>query len=312
MKISVQTGYTIGVLGIDAAFDAYRSAGFDCVDLGIDENVTISWREKLNGDEDPFFGDRNNYMAYVAAIKAASERTGVKIGQAHAPFPLGSYGNEPMNARGIEWGNISIEICGLLGCDKLVIHPLQSINMRQDPSSRATEWEMNIPLYTALIPQLKKYKVTCCLENLWKFDYAAKKIYSGVCSDIDEACRYIDYLNGVAGEKLFGFCLDTGHLTLAALDTKQAIERLGDRLAALHINDNHGIEDNHVNPYSGVTLWDRFIRGIAESNFNGNLNFETFGQYKAVPDDFIATALGWTADIGRYFDKKIAEIRAAK
>ena len=63
MKLSVQTGYTIGVLGVDAAFDAYRKAGFDCLDLGIDENVTISWREKLNGDEDPFFGDRKNYMA---------------------------------------------------------------------------------------------------------------------------------------------------------------------------------------------------------------------------------------------------------
>ena len=309
MKLSVQTGYTIGVLGVDAAFDAYRKAGFDCLDLGIDENVTISWREKLNGDEDPFFGDRKNYMAYVNTIKAACERTGLTIGQAHAPFPLGEWGNEKMNARGIEWGNICIEICGLLGCDKLVVHPLHRNSMRMNPSSRAEEWEMNIPMYTALIPQLKKYKVTCCLENIWRLDYTTKKIYSGVCCDMNDACKYIDYLNNIAGEKLFGFCLDTGHLTLV---TKDAIEALGDRLVALHINDNHGTEDNHVIPYAGVTVWDRFIHGIAESDYEGSLNFETFGQYKAVPNDFITTALGWTADVGRYFDQKIAEIRAAK
>ena len=37
MKIGVQTAHTIDALGIDGAFDAYRAAGFDCVDLNLDD-----------------------------------------------------------------------------------------------------------------------------------------------------------------------------------------------------------------------------------------------------------------------------------
>lgn len=53
---------------------------------------------------------------------------------------------------------------------------------------------------------------------MWGQDWITKKIYSAICSDIPEACVYIDKLNEIAGEKLFGFCLDTGHLNLLGLD----------------------------------------------------------------------------------------------
>ena len=35
-----------------------------------------------------------------------------------------------------------------------------------------------------------------------------------VCADPDDAIWYLDTLNDYAGEELFGFCLDTGHLQL--------------------------------------------------------------------------------------------------
>lgn len=313
MKIGVQTATSIDRLGIDGAFDAYRDAGFDCVDLNLDDRLTISWDEMRDGTEDPFFGDENNYMSFVKAVKAASERTGVAIGQVHAPFPLGFRGCEKANERGLRWGNISIEICHFLGCDKIVIHPLFEGSLRQNPTSREEEREMNIPFYSSFIPLLKKYKITCCLENMWAQDWQTKKIYHTVCSDMGDACGYIDRLNEIAGEKLFGFCLDIGHLALCGLDNYHSIMQLGDRLVTLHIHDNQGgIDDNHVIPYMGIIYWERFIRGLAESGYNGTLSFETAGQYKKVPTDFIATSLKWTADTGRYFNKRITEARSAK
>ncbi len=313
MKIGVQTGCSIDALGIDAAFDAYRDAGFDCVDLNLDDRTTISWNEFRDGVEDPFFGDKKNYMAFVDAIRAASERTGVAIGQVHAPFPLGFRGLEKANERGLRWAKISIEICHMLGCDKIIIHPIFEGSMRLNPTTKAEEFEINIPFYSALIPLLREYKITCCLENMWGQDWQTKKIYHAICSEMSDACRYIDKLNEIAGEKLFGFCLDIGHLLLCGLDNYNSIMELGDRLVALHIHDNQGgNDDNHVIPYTGVIIWERFIRGIADSGYQGTLSFETGGQYRKVPKDFLPTALKWTADVGRYFDKRITEMRNAK
>ena len=62
----------------------------------------------------------------------------------------------------------------------------------------------------------------------------------------------------------------------------------------------------------GIIYWERFIRGLADAGYNGTLSFETAGQYRKVPTDLLPTMLNWTADIGRYFDKRIAEIRSGK
>lgn len=313
MKIGVQTAHTIDALGIDGAFDAYRAAGFDCVDLNLDDRPKISWNELRDGVEDPFFASEEGYMPFVNAVNAASKRTGVKIGQVHAPFPLGFRGLEKANERGLRWAKTSIEICRLFDCDKIVIHPLFDGSLRQHPTTRDEEFEMNIPFYSALIPLLRKYHIICCLENMWAQDWQTKKIYSTVCSDMSDACKYIDRLNEIAGEKLFGFCLDIGHLALCSLDNYDAIRELGDRLVTLHIHDNQGgIDDNHVIPYMGIIYWERFIRGLADAGYNGTLSFETAGQYRKVPTDLLPTMLNWTADIGRYFDKRIAEIRSGK
>ena len=60
------------------------------------------------------------------------------------------------------------------------------------------EWDYNVKMYSALIPALKKYHVTCCLENM--FSGYRGKIMQAICSDPMEACAYVDHLNEVAGK----------------------------------------------------------------------------------------------------------------
>lgn len=55
------------------------------------------------------------------------------------------------------------------------------------------EWDYNMRMYSDLMPALRKYNVTCCLENL--FTRWRGKIMEGVCSNADEAVRYVDTLN---------------------------------------------------------------------------------------------------------------------
>ena len=136
------------------------------------------------------------------------------------------------------------------------------------------EWDYNVKMYTALIPDLKKYGVICCLENM--FTRYRGKIVEAICSDFDEAVAYIDHLNGVAGEKLFGFCLDVGHATLLGKDIAKVIRTLGDRITVLHVHDNDGANDEHLFPYMGATNWDRFCEGMKVIGYDKPMSFETF------------------------------------
>lgn len=238
---------------------------------------------------------------------ASSKKHGIEIHQCHAPFPSYIKDKPEANETILEALKVSVEICGRVGCKILVVHPAFNGSARY-PTRRSEEWQWSMGMYTALIPSLKKYGVTCCLENMWGQDWITKKIYSAICSDIPEACVYIDKLNEIAGEKLFGFCLDTGHLNLLGLDPAFAMEQLGDRLVTLHIHDVSCTQDSHVCPYIGVVGWERFITGLKDCGYNGALSFETANMIIELfkPYELMIPALHMVYEVGRYFDDRIS------
>ena len=70
--------------------------------------------------------------------------------------------------------------------------------------------------------------------------------------------------------------------------------------------------DEHEMPFTGVTIWNRFIRGLAEIGYEGTLSFESAESQRKVPVELLPAVLSYTAQIGRYFDKKIKELKEAK
>jgi len=52
-------------------------------------------------------------------------------------------------------------------------------------------------------------------------------------------------------ERNFGFCYDSGHQLLSK-EKASILERFGDRLQALHLNDNDGVHDDHLLPGDGI------------------------------------------------------------
>ena len=132
------------------------------------------------------------------------------------------------------------------------------------------------------------------------------KSFGAICSDITVACRYIDTLNEMAGETLFGFCLDTGHLLMAGHDITFAIQKLGDRLIALHVHDNDGYHDDHNVPYvGGVQNWKRFFLGLRAIGYKGDMNMETGGAIQRFPDAMIPSGLRLLADTANYFREMV-------
>ncbi|MBE6666616.1 MAG: sugar phosphate isomerase/epimerase [Ruminococcaceae bacterium] len=304
MKLSIQTGGACDTLGVDAGMKAIREAGFDAIDFGALCDH-YPWEDAQEEKRCAFFDDEERLTALMQEYVDAAQKYGLSFGQFHAPFPS-FYPRKPEATKiAQEMIYKSIELCGKVGCPYIIIHPCFDGSARFPSMTKEEEYQLNIEFYSAMIPLLKKYDIVCCLENMWIQDWKSKKIYFGCCSDMREACRYIDDLNAIAGEKRFGFCLDIGHLLLLGLDSCYAMEELGDRLVTIHAHDNDGVNDTHTLPYMGLGNWNRFIKGLREIDYQGTLNFETSGFNAKFPKELIPDALKMLGATAKYLRDRI-------
>jgi sugar phosphate isomerase/epimerase len=312
MKISMQTGGWMPRLfenDFDGALAFIRDNGFTCLDL----NVDSQFPDGANGALGGFFDQSiEELLDFYAPLKAAMVKYGVSVGQLHAPFPMAKVGADAAaypteHDYAIMAAEKCMALAQMLECPIVVVHPMCLLDNKE------REFEMNLEMYRRLTPAAKKYGVTVCLENL--FMRRNGHTIAGCCSDVNEACRYIDTLNAEAGQTCFGFCYDTGHAMVAGRWVANDLRRLGKRLKALHIHTNDAFEDLHQIPYtqkdrSGhglVADWDGFLAALREIGYPGTLNFETYASLNGVPDELISAMLRLTAAIGEYFAKKITE-----
>ena len=302
-KIAVQSGGMEELFGVDEAYRLIKEAGFDAVDANIDHLMSGSQIRK--GERVPAFdAEGDELLSYFQPWKDAAEKHGLENYQAHAPFPC--YVAEPSNGYNDYLMNVmkkSIIGCAYIGCKRLIIHPFfLGYNEQLDPQE---EWDLNIQRYCELIPTAKEYGVTICLENM--FSYFRGKRYEAICSDITLACKYVDALNEIAGERVFAFCLDTGHLLLLGKDVKNAMMQLGDRIECFHVHDNNGSEDQHMPPYFGKLDWERFVEGLKAIGFNKTLSFETYAIHTLIDPALSPSILRFIADCGHRFAECAAE-----
>jgi sugar phosphate isomerase/epimerase len=309
MKIAVQSGGMEERLGIDGTYRMIKETGFDAVDANLDHlfrghEIRAHLRSPL------IDGPEEQLLETCRPWKESAEKYGLENYQAHAPFPS-ALPPDPeypdYNDYLIHCLEVTIKCTAYIGCHRLIVHPFfYGMPAKLSPEA---EWEQNIRSYSALIDAAKKYDVIICLENM--FNNYKGKIYGACCSDIETACKYIDTLNGIAGEKRFGFCLDTGHILLAGKDIYDTMVQLGDRIEAFHVHDNNGTRDQHLAPYMGILDWDRFVAGLAAINYDKTLSFETFNVWNTVDQELCPDMMRYIAKSGRMFARRAEEVKAA-
>ena len=309
MKIAVQSGGMEERLGIEGTYRMIKETGFDAVDANLDHlfhghEIRQHMRSAL------LDGPEEAMLESCRPWKEGAEKYGLENYQAHAPFPSAL----PVDPAFPDYNEYlihclirTIQCTAFIGCRRLIVHPFfYGLPARLGPEA---EWEQNIRSYSALIDAAKKYDVIICLENM--FSNYKGKIYGSCCSDIDVACRYVDTLNEIAGEKRFGFCLDTGHILLAGKDIYDTMVQLGDRIEAFHVHDNNGTRDQHLAPYMGILDWDRFAAGLAAIGYDKTLSFETFNVWNTVDNELCPEMMRFIAKAGRMFARRAEEIKAA-
>ena len=304
MIISIHEGSTCDRFGPEKGYAMLKRAGIDGIQFGMGHYLMPGKVVRAGG---PSIMDEplETIIEAVRPYKEAADKAGIVVSQVHAPFPVWVEYSEDINRRMIDITRKAIAVTEYMGSHQCIIHPAapQENNKRL---SDEEEWAINKAIYTALIPDLKQHHVMGMLENLFSRGDEGTR-FASVCSDFYEAARWIDELNEIAGEELFGFCFDTGHCHLARENVYRAVKLMGPRIKALHMHDNAGHLDQHVAPYTGTLDWEGFLRGMKEIGYRGDLNFEAPNAIDKYPPEMAEECLRLLAAVGRYFEKRITE-----
>lgn len=299
MKVGVQTKGILPEMGLEEGVALIANAGFESVDFNLDTFLKNS--DVYAGRINKFFdADLESLLAYFGEYKKAFEAHGIRPSQMHAPYPIlvptrgdvTDYMQETVIPK-------SVAIAGMMEIPWVVMHPFKL----QYTYGIDVERAMNLKYFISLIPLLKEHHVGVCVENL--YESVGGRITEGTCADPQDAIYYVDTLNQLAGEELFGCCLDTGHMELTHREPADYIRQVGKRLKILHMHENDAIGDLHQMPYTfgskpedGVD-WGDFRKALDEIGFDGTLSFETFPCVNSFPRGAREEVLRTIREIGK-------------
>lgn len=201
----------------------------------------------------------DNWKAYLNDILRQEENLGVRFVQAHAPMgtPLAQ------DSRDFVLATIrSIESCGLLGIDNIVVHSGYRKNL-----TREDNFSENNQFFMQLFPTAEKYGVNILVENFNKM-HVEDMYWIDNAEDLRSFVEFVDH-------PLLHACWDTGHGNMQPTSQDEALRILGSQVFALHVQDNYGDEDSHLAPFCGTLNLDSLMCGLKEIDYKGYFTFES-------------------------------------
>ena len=153
-----------------------------------------------------------------------------------------------------------------------VIHPEKSRRIdAMDEIKRAVETAEHIPLRNVIIhlgerndswsPRTIEYALTA-LEHLNAFSrpLGVRLLVENLLSEATTPEHLINILE-MGHLDTVGVCLDLGHANMT-VGTADAITTFGNRIASVHVHDNHGTKDEHLWPGDGTIAWDATAKAL--------------------------------------------------
>ena len=279
MKISATNEFLSDKLGDERSLEIMAAAGFDCVDY--------SFCTKFKGPdvnamkfEGWMFRPKDELYAYYKDLKKFADKIGIEFGQSHSPIPSLVADHTETDEIMIEVAKRSIEICGILDCPYVVIHPVHGYKVPLEQY-----FELNMEYFGKLAPVAKENNVGICLENMfltYTYERGAFKHLPSVCATPEDSIRWVDTLNE-RFDSVFSYCYDVGHSNICCSDHANFIKKLGSRLTTLHIHDNDAFDDIHFIPHLGNVEWSGFCNALKEIGYKGTFNLEADNFIKRFP-----------------------------
>lgn len=240
---------------LSAAADFLSDAGFDGVDLSLDQ---------LEPDAD----DVLRSVFYSFGNRAASR--GLTIPLCHLPFYMPNPDDATAMARFSREIASGLRMAVMLNIPDAVVHP---IVRHESQRCRGLWLDENIRFLTPLRDLAGRLGVTLCIENMTGKPYAAhpyEAVFGCTADDVLELAGKLDVM----------VCWDFGHANITGLCQSAELEKLRGRVRCLHIHDNDGVGDSHRIPFEcpesaplgGCVNWEDAAEGLRLCEFLSTSN----------------------------------------
>ena len=247
MMKAVQIGYNEFFEGRLAPI---AEAGFDAVAIDFDINGTRGM----------------DFDRAEADICRLLDKYGLACAQTHLPFydlrVSAENKDEEVEARIVR----CIRATRGIGASRAVLHPRTSITSGYDRRVSLAENQRSISRY---LDAAVAADVTIAVENMPIFR-SLPKAMPFYTSDYYDLCELVDSF----ASPNVGICWDFGHANLMDFDHAAALRFVGGRLAATHIHNNFGNDDNHFLPELGTLDFHTVMPTLAEIGYRGPLTLE--------------------------------------
>ena len=284
MKLSIDFGVPLSVLGLYNGLRAVKEAGFDGIDFSFKEKAG---QALLHAD---------NWEDHAWEVRRALDKSGLICSQSHAP--IGFSVEHKICPKASEFSALirTLRFSRILGATNVVIHPITDV--------KPVDFiPYNLRFYKTLEPYAKKAGVRIAVENLFEFDKKYHR-FEGVLETGEKMSSFLQKLRSPQ----FVACLDTGHAQLTGTPPEKFLAGMNKGLVqCLHLHDNDGVDDLHSLPYTGVLRWEEILSSLKKLGYDGDLNFETVYFLEKFTAEELPTALALVAEIGKKFRAFFAE-----
>jgi len=297
-ETSVAGGKIAKVSDIHTAMSEIAEAGFGYIDFWL-----CFYCDK---EDSPMRG--KDWETFIRSVDREVREAGLKVGQCHAYWRHKKEIAEDFSFNmpsALTMRNF--DACAMLGCDKLVFHPLERWMSMPDEQTRDRIIAVNAEWFGSMVPHAEECKVDICVENL--FDHKHKGAPTDPQFAFSQASDLLRLYDMVGSDRI-KFCVDTGHANIARQDIPAMIRALGPHIGALHLNDNYGkigpvYEDLHLFPCYGRIEWKGVFEALAEVGYGGTLNVEPNGELSRMPHEIRVTMLRACREILDYWKRTV-------
>ncbi len=258
---SCMTSYgTERLLTYEEAIEKLHRAGF--------RNVDISFVFHEHPD---FILKADDWEERIEKLKEAARNLGVTFNQCHFPFTrtwMPFFKEEAYYNNFMECTKRAIVAAGKLGVKCGVMHPMTFPEYNHEQKKCL---EQNLLFYDPLVDLAVKNNVCIAIENMPPAQ-DNENIVVRYCQHYDQLIELVDSFH----DTRVGICWDTGHANLNHFNQTRALEAVGKRLKAVHLNDNHKNKwDEHLVPYLGDINWQEIMAALVAIAYEGDLTYES-------------------------------------
>lgn len=286
-KVSINIGYFCKKFGEKEAIQFAKSIGADAVDFDL-----LCYDESIPGNL--YTCSDEEIQAHFEDLAAYAREIGIEIAQTHGR--IRGFVNDPVQDDSlVRSARLDCLATKALGAKFCVMHTVTAIWMGKDAPAELMH-QLNLDMYSRILPFAKQYDVIIATET---FGDATGRNCIDFFGDITQFIKGYDLVAQKNPEYVnwFKVCMDTGHTNKSTRfpgnpPVGEVIRMLGNRIVALHLNDNDTLSDQHKIPMTCTIDWKDTFKALKEIGYNGIYNME----------------LGFDSD---HFGKDFAEEEAA-